>query len=262
MKRSSLLLIAFAFVLCLQSFAQVKPTETIIPDSANKTDQAGNKTGYWIEKSGDLTYSGYYKENKKVDQWIGRFSSNVVGKVEFYRNGLLEGTSIQLDKKGKLTHVEEYKNGLPDGKTIYFGQNAEKPVSETEYSKGMKNGLFRQYYDNGKIQEETWYAADKKDGLSRWNNKSGQRVAEYSYKNGVFDGIQKTYYENDTLQSINTYTNNVLNGDWMEYYRNGQLKISGKYLNGEKEGAWIEYDELGKAIKNTRFKAGQELKKK
>jgi antitoxin component YwqK of YwqJK toxin-antitoxin module len=34
------------------------------------------------------------------------------------------------------------------------------------------------------------------------------------------------------------------------------MKIEGKYVNGIKEGAWIEFDELGKAVKTTKYKNG------
>ena len=52
------------------------------------------------------------------------------------------------------------------------------------------------------------------------------------------------------------YVKNVENGEYREYYRNGIIKLQGNYVNGIKDGPWTEYDELGKAIKITRYKNG------
>ncbi len=242
--------------------AQIAADDLQIPDSANRTDAQGNKTGYWIEKQGEMTFKGFYKNNQKVDNWVGFYPSRVVYRIESYSNGLKDGLSIQLDRKGKITVCENYKNGLLHGETIYYGQYNETPVSETIFQNGKKNGLYRKYADNGKIQEETYYKDDLKHGNSKWYNKSGRLIAYYNYKDGKFDGVQKTYYENDTLQSVNNYRNDLLNGESKEYFRNGKLKLSGKYVDGNKDGAWTQYDELGRVQEVIRFKDGQEIRKK
>ncbi len=262
MKKIVSYLLTIVAVIPLLMNAQVAASDGKFPDTVNRNDANGNKIGYWIEKSGELTYKGEYAANKKVKNWVGYYPNNLIYKLEYFTNGEKDGISIQFDRKGKISLVEYYKNGLTHGQTVYYSQFNESPVSETEYAFGKKNGLYRQYYDNGKIQEESWFKDNLKNGLSRWNNKSGQRLAEYNYKNGNFDGLQKTYYENDTLQSTSNYTGNQLSGESKEYFRNGKLKVSGNYLNGQKDGVWTEYDELGKVQKVTRFKDGVEVKKK
>jgi antitoxin component YwqK of YwqJK toxin-antitoxin module len=251
------------FMLLVNSgHAQVEANDMKIPDTANKMDDQGKKTGYWIEKQGDLTSKGEYISNRKVKNWVTYYSNNVIYKIEYFTNGIKDGISIQFDRKGKMTLVENYKNGLTHGQTIYYGQFSETPLSESEYAFGKKNGLFRQYYENGKIQEESNFTDDQKNGFTKWFNKNGRMIATYHYLNGNFDGIQKTYYENDSVQSVYYYQDNKLSGDSKEFYRNGKLKITGKYVSGEKEGPWTEYDELGKVRSVTRYKNGQEQKKK
>jgi len=262
MKRFALFLTALIFVFATQLKAQVDANDETIPDTVNKTDSFGKKTGFWIEKTGGMVYKGEYVDNKKVKSWIGYYPTNFIYKVELYTNGVKDGISMQFDKHGKITLVENYKNGLLHGKTINYGGFSETPMAETDYLNGKRNGLYRLYYDNAKIQEESWFKNDLKDGLSRWNNKNGRKMAEYNYKAGNFDGVQKTFYENDSLQTTETYLENKLSGEYREYYRNGKVKVSGKYVNGQKEGAWTEYDELGKIVKVTKFKDGQEAKKK
>jgi uncharacterized protein len=253
-----MIILAMPFRLTGQEVSQ----DNKYPDSINRKDDSGNKTGYWIEKANDVTYKGEYVANKKNNNWVGYYSNNVVSKVEYYSNGVKDGISVQLDRKGKITLLEHYKNGMLHGQVIAYSSMTEIPVSEAMYANGKKNGMYRQFYDNGKIQEETWFKNDMKDGVSKWNNKNGQRLAEYNYKANNFDGVQTTFYENDTVQTINTYKDNKLSGESKEFYRNGKIKASGKYVNGLKEGAWTEYNELGKIEKVTRYKEGEEIIKK
>ncbi|MCX6307088.1 MAG: hypothetical protein NT040_19150 [Bacteroidetes bacterium] len=262
MKKNLSLFLAMIFAISMHVNAQDATNDKKVPDTVNRTDASGNMYGYWIEKRGELTFKGQFAANKKIKDWVGYYPNNMVFRVEYYTNGIKEGIALQFDRKGKISLVEHFKNGLNEGQSIYYSAFNEQITSETEYVAGKKNGLYRQFYENSKIQEESMYKDDLKNGLSRWNNKNGQRIAEYNYKAGNFDGLQKTFYENDSLQTTNYYIDNKLAGESKEYYRNGKLKVSGKYVNGLKEGPWTEYDELGKVATVTRFKEGEEVRKK
>lgn len=245
----------------LPAFSQ-EPFSTASGETAeNKTDANGHKTGKWIEKEGDITWMGEYVANLKEGNWIAFFPNQFIAKVVAYKQGMKDGILIQMDRKGKVTLSEHYRNDKPDGVAISYGQSGDVPLSVIHYSDGKRNGLFRQYYDNGKIQEETFYKDNMKHGMSRWNNKAGQRIAEYNYENGNFSGIQRTYFENDTLQSEVNYVDNVLSGESKEFFRNGNLKLSGIYREGLKDGSWTEFNELGKVQRVTKYKAGNVLKK-
>ena len=262
MKKILFLFASIIFALSMNLDAQVTTNELKVPDSVNRTDPNGNKVGFWIEKMGEITSKGEYVANKKVKNWIGYYPGNMISKIEYFNNGLRDGISIQFDKKGKISLVENYKNGLVHGQSIFYNSMTESPLSETEYAFGKRNGLYRQYYDNGKIQEESMFANDLKNGISRWNNKNGQRIAEFNYKAGNFEGVQKTFYETDTLQSVENYVNNLLSGEAKEFYPGGNVKVSGKYLDGLKDGAWTNYNEMGKVEKVIKYKGGVELNKK
>jgi antitoxin component YwqK of YwqJK toxin-antitoxin module len=259
MNNAVLLLLMISCSLPIFSWAQTS-TENH-NDTINKVDPAGKKTGYWIEKQGEITYKGYYQDNNKVNNWIGFYPNNFIFKIDYFNNGLKDGISLQFDRRGKLIQFDQYSNGGLHGVSYDYGQGSVSPQTEINYKNGKKNGPLRQYYDNGKIQEDAYYIDDKKDGVSRWYGKNGNLVAEYNYRNGGLDGIQKTFFDNDTIQTLSTYINNQQTGDYKEFYRNGKAKISGKFVNSEKDGAWIEYDELGKQVRITRYKNGTEVKK-
>jgi len=253
------LVILFALIVMIAPWsvtAQVKATDSNLPDSVNHLDANGLKTGLWIERQGEMTSKGIYNLNKKTGNWVTCYSNNFLYKLEYYNDGIKDGISLQFDRKGKLTLQENYKNNVLNGQTVYYGQYSETPMSETNFANGKKYGQFRQFYDNAKIQEESYYQNDIKNGTSKWYNKTGHKVAEYNYKNGNFEGFQKTFYENDTIQALSNYAGNLLSGDYKEYYRNGKVKLSGTYVAGLKEGMWTEYDELGKKQLETKYKAG------
>jgi antitoxin component YwqK of YwqJK toxin-antitoxin module len=256
MKKIALLFTILIFAASSALVAQVKATDMNLPDSVNKYDANGMKTGYWIERQGEMTFKGRYVNNKKNNNWVTYYSNNLIYKVEYFTDGVKDGLSLQFDRKGKLTLMENYSNGILHGETIYYGSYTETPMSETNFANGKKTGQFRQYYDNSKIQEESVYKNDIKNGISRWYNKGGRLIAEYHYRDGNFEGIQKTFYENDTVQAVSNYSGNQLSGEYKEYYRNGKMKLSGKYVAGLKEGSWTEYDEIGKAQKVVKYKAG------
>jgi uncharacterized protein len=257
--KTTVLILALIFSFSLMTMAQAK-VEQGRSDTINKMDASKQKSGYWEERSGDQISKGYYIEGKKDGNWIICLSSGLIMKLDTYDHGQRDGISLTLDKKAHLVKQEFYKNNILHGQMITYASYGDNPTAMVYYSNGMKNGLSRTYYENGKIQEEAYFKNNVKNGLAQWYNNSGKLMAIYNYNNGQFEGFQKTFYDNDSIQAVSGYSNNVLNGEYKEYYRNGKIKVSGTYLNGVKEGIWIDYDEMGKESRKTKFKAGVEKK--
>ncbi len=243
----------FLFLLPALVFSQATAKSA---DTINRVDANNVKYGFWSEKSNDQIVKGFYVNNKKTGVWVTTLSTNLIQRVENYVDGKKDGITLIIDRKGHLMSQEYYKNGVPHGLSISYSAYTEMPLNEINYLFGKKNGWYKTYYDNGKIQEESEFLEDIKNGVTRWYNKSGKRVAENHYVNGVFQGVQKTYYDNDSIMTTTNYTNNIMTGDYKEYYRNGKIKMEGKYVNGVREGAWIEFDELGKPQKTIKYKNG------
>jgi antitoxin component YwqK of YwqJK toxin-antitoxin module len=237
------------------SYAQENKEEPPL-DAINQLNELGMKTGYWEERSGDISLRGRYVNGKKEGVWESYTSGNVLFKLEEFHHNLHHGITVQLDRRGKVNTVEHLVRDTLDGVMLNYSQHSQQVMKEANYKKGKLNGLFRTFYDNGKIKEESWYKDDRKNGQSRWYNQSGNMIAEYNYENGDFQGYQKTFYENDTLSALSHYYNNKLSGEYIEYYRNGKPKLSGFYKSGEKDGLWTEYDETGKAVNTQKYKNG------
>ena len=256
MKTIRLFLFAAVMSVPFFSFSQI-PMVFLPGDSINKLNAQNLKSGFWMERNGEYTNQGSYIDSKKDGTWATFLSNDLLFKLETWKNGEKDGISLQFDRKSKLTGLENYKSGKLNGLCVYYTPGSDFPQKEMSYNMGSLEGMYRIFYDNGKIQEESFYKDNQKSGPSRWYNKGGRMIALYNYAGGQFAGVQRTYYENDTLQCFSNYADNLLNGEYKEYYRNGKVKIQGHYLAGQKEGDWIEYDEAGNRLKTTRYKNGE-----
>ena len=91
--------------------------------------------------------------------------------------------------------------------------NFEKLIFEGEYLNGERNGIGKEYDDNGKLIFEGEYLNGKK-----WNGKGFKNnEIEYEIKDG--------------------------NGKVKEYDDDGKLIFEGEYLNGKRNGKGKEYNE-------------------
>jgi antitoxin component YwqK of YwqJK toxin-antitoxin module len=223
---------------------------------SNQMNDRGLKTGHWTERSGEFTSTGIYLDGLKDGTWETYYSGNMISKLETFAAGQMDGIQIQFDKKGKVTGIEHYTKNKLDGLALTYSPYSSQVLKEQRFRDGMLDGLYRSYYDNGKIQEEAFYLHNQKNGPSKWFSREGRLIAIYNYRDGQFEGYQRNFYENDTTSSLVNYVNNKMEGVYKEYYRNGKLKISGNYISGIKEGPWTEYDETGKVISVIKYKNG------
>ena len=248
-------LILALFIIPIVAVTQTKgPVK--VREKQNQLNEKNQKVGYWTERKGELTHMGTYVNGLKDGTWESYLSDLQLFRVESFDKGKRNGITMQFNRKGKISNVEHYKNNKLDGLVYIYSPTSSRLLKEQHYTDGLLTGLYRNFYDNGKIQEEAFYLDNQKHGPSKWFNRNGRLIAAYFYNHGLFEGTQRTYYDNDTLATIAFYKNNESEGKYEEYYRNGKLKLSGIYEAGQKEGPWREYDETGKESNIIRYKKG------
>ena len=89
---------------------------------------------------------------------------------------------------------------------------------------GKKDGDFRIYYSNGKLQM------------------SGQ------LKNNRNVGEWKYFYDNGNLESGGIFENDKPEGEWYWYFPDSTLRQTGFFHQGVREGIWKTYDTTGSLI--------------
>ncbi len=60
-------------------------------------------------------------------------------------------------------------------------------------SNGLRQGLWRDWYDNDQLKSERNYVDDMKHGIWRWWYESGQPWFEVNYVNGIIEGESIEY---------------------------------------------------------------------
>ena len=129
--------------------------------------------------------------------------------------------SLIYDKDGNLF------TGRMKGKV--YNKNIEYDVV-----KGKKNGEYRLYHENGKLEIEGQIENNKNTGL--W----------------------KYYYSNGKVESKGHFKNDLAEGEWTWYYPSGRLKETAEFKNGERDGIAVIYNENGEVIEK-RISEGKEI---
>lgn len=216
---------------------------TVTEKNAPKRNVVVSKELFVNDKKESIGY--YYYPNGSLAQTIT------------YKNNKRHGLAREFDKQGTLITVLEYFNDY-----LIDKQNINRVVE------GKKEGIWREYYDNGKVKSEHHYTNDQLDGYQKDYNQTGNLVLKQLYNDGKVVDLGK----NDTLNieerlefddqkrviKRGYYQNNIPVGIHREYNTDGSVKNSFTYDNdghivsqgivkddGSREGKWEYYFEDG-----------------
>ena len=138
---------------------------------------------------------------------------------------------------------------IPEPKTeidikygLIFKQGDSKPFSgvvkdtvngkmiEYEVIDGKKNGEFKTYFNNGKLEM-----------VGRIKENLNQRKWTY-------------YYQTGQVESEGTFKDDLPVGKWKWFYENGRIKEEGIYVKGDREGRWVLYEADSKIKEEKMFR--------
>lgn len=150
---------------------------------------------YIYYESGNLMSFGIYINQKKDSVWTKFGPSKRISGRETYKNDLLEGKSYVYfvpddlnDKSVRIAKESNYKNGKLDGLTIeYFDSGVVK--SKSNYSNGLRHGQFITNYPGGNPMLEEYYKYNYKNGYFRAFDEQGKEIGKKYYKmNNILEG--------------------------------------------------------------------------
>ncbi|HZH86822.1 MAG TPA: toxin-antitoxin system YwqK family antitoxin [Brumimicrobium sp.] len=148
---------------------------------------------------------------------------NDTAKIEFYNNGLLEGTK------------KEYWPGS-------------KIRREVNYKQGVFHGVFIEYDPGGNVMQELNYDLGKKDGNWKYYYNDGSLLKTENWKKDVKEGEFKTFYIQGFIQTMETYRKGQKHGEFMERFPDDKIKREAIY----KKDVLVEehvYDKYGNEIR-------------
>ena len=145
-----------------------------------------------------------FSENGKVAQTI--FYDQKNNKVSEGKtvDRLNEGVWNYYHKGSKqLMKVEFYKNGKLEGlQTIYFPSG--KIAEETTYKAGLREGIYKVYTENGVVLEESTFKSNQYDGLAIFRDAGGRIVSKGNFVKNEKKGNWE-FYEDGKLVKKEKY---------------------------------------------------------
>ena len=234
-----------------------------------------DSTWLFYDSTGNLILKENYSENLKEGFSIEFDTTGYIKKQTQYKKGVKNGLEkIFFDHSELIKFTTIYDNGKKNGETLEYNKN-QKIITILNYNKGLlskkeeinrydsdgnKQGIWKDFHENGKIKKEVIYFHGKKDGFEKIYDKKGKIQELQSYNNGIEskNEISLGVVYNKVVLNNNNYLlgvveNNLKQGLFKElnsndevisyrFYKNDTLFYKGNYdsLNN-KTGKWIYY---------------------
>jgi hypothetical protein len=96
-------------------------------------------------------------------------------------------------------------------------------VMEATLKNGVKDGLMKTYYVNGKLKGTLWYENGLREDSSLWYYVEGQLFRTTPFKRDTVDGIQKQYFRTGKLKARIGYQKGLRNLYFEEFTQDGKL---------------------------------------
>lgn len=244
----------------------------------NRYNTAGNKHGLWMEF---FEGSGI----KRTEEWRNGILNGFVKEYDIngnlknifkYVNGTIQEDAEELKfynirydyyESGRLKIMGSYRNNVPDGVRREYDEKGNiiqgyiflngKMVAEGIIDeKGLKQGYFQEYYENGRVKAEGKYVDSKPVGQWKYYYQDGTLEQEGTFNNrGRHIGEWIWYYQNGYVWKKEFFENGKNEGEYIEYDISGKIIVKGEYFDGEETGSW--FWEIGDTREEGKFEGGQ-----
>jgi antitoxin component YwqK of YwqJK toxin-antitoxin module len=154
------------------------------------------------------------------------------------------GTAYTPLPNGDTQTVVTYKNGILDGEVVSWYAKDHKQV-EGLFDKGQKTGVWKLYFESGKVKRATTYSNNIEDGEETFWFENGNVEKKGTYSEGKLNGKYAWYYENGQKKQEGFFSAGSEDSTWSEWYETGKQKMIGHLTSLERNGDWTYWDEQG-----------------
>jgi antitoxin component YwqK of YwqJK toxin-antitoxin module len=187
-----------------------------------------------------ITKAVNYLEGKKNGFTISYDTNQRISSKEVFLNDIKQGNSYWYYPSGKTKQITPYVKGKPDGYSYEFSEDS-TIISIIKYQGGIlanierinrkdelgkKQGVFKDFYEDGKLKEEKKYKDDLIDGYVKTYDKKGNLSNTEKFNNG--NKVKNA----PELAKLDVYK---------DFYEDGTLKYEGGYINGTPVGTHYHY---------------------
>lgn len=194
--------------------------------------QEGNQVGknlIYYQNSDILKKEFSYREDKYHGTAKFYTPKSELQYVRYYNDGELLGYSYK-DKSGELLPMIPLNN--QSGKIEAYFPN-QKPSALLTVKNAKFVGAYKKFYENGQLQFLKNYDS-KGVGQGKYEeyNENGQLLEKGEFACGERTGERKIYYSNGKLKNHYNYLNGSLQGKCFIYNKDGSLQEEKEYFNG------------------------------
>lgn len=193
--------------------------------------------------NGQVSSEGLMINGKPDGYWKTYYVTGIIKSEGKRTNHLLDSIWVFYDIKGdtvqKISYMYGKKNGYLltyDYNNLSIGTGKGVLISKELYIDDKKEGKSYYYYNDGKLKNEVSYTGGKKQGLSKEYDENGMIISLVYYHNG---------YVTDKEEINRRDKNGLKQGIWREFYPDGKVKKEEVYLNDVLDGFYKEFDEKG-----------------
>jgi hypothetical protein len=101
--------------------------------------------------------------------------------------------------------------------------NGQVLFKEVTFKNGVKKGLMKTFYPDGRVRQTFWYENNLREDSSKWYYLEGQLFRSSPYKRDTMDGIQKQYYRTGRLKAKLGYKQGLRTTYLEEFTDDGKL---------------------------------------
>ena len=153
---------------------------------------------------------------------------------------------------GHVARLELFSSGVKNGVHKEFFNNGNIKI-DGQYINGDKSGLWIEYFREGGTMRMFYAKENRKDGsISEWY-KNGEKKLHGKYFQGRKQGLWTAWYPNGVKESVITYNQGEQEGVFSYFYDNGNKKSEGivSYKGQKEQRCWDIYGNTQNCIKGS-----------
>jgi len=205
----------------------------------------GQKNGPWLEKYDQvksdsshyyLCQRGNYFDGKRTGIWDEYLNDSLVNIKYSYKNGMLDGTTVEFNGQNKPRTERLFENGKLTEVKCYdsLGSSVQEKFEILSESPNDLKCRLTRYDKNGSTSQVYWMKKDEQE--LNYNSFEFELIVKISDKlsdgsSGYADGEFKSFDANNQLLVEGSSFKNSKIGLWKYYYRDIGIVINQEYTN-------------------------------
>jgi len=252
-------------------------------DTLQKVDFVmGKRNGYVTEykyqdiqdpmRRGTIVSRELYVNDKRAGKSYYYYETGQLKEVVDYLDNKKNGNYVEYDRKGNVITLQRYINGAL----------VERERINRLDQGGLKQGVWKEFYENGRVKREASYKDDQLNGYYKEYDENGEVKVLLQYTEGRIleraDTAEIDIEVRNTLDSLGnvvfsgSYRKNVPVGIHRMYNKEGKVTNAFLYndngvklgegiitAEGKKEGPWTYFYSSGKVRAKGKYSNNQEI---